>query len=267
MSSGSLTEEQRKRIEENRRKALEKRATLLSQRQQQKVPSTTTSSATSNSRGDPGKFSPNNAVQPSRKEHVFPSSSTVGTKMPQRRLPLQSGGVKPSASLQLVGKASNTVSNTNIVTNGRAKPPSVGSNTKSQNSAVGAATSISKPSNGPASLNSFQSTVSQFYRPQSNPSSSIRKFETSKTSTLSTTTASTSVNNRAGPSKSVAASSLNFRKSEKEVKGNCVLISRQRFTVVVPYQAQLIGIFKTIPSRSYGKIDSLAIFILETHNS
>lgn len=33
MSSGGLTEEQRKRIEENRRKALEKRAALLSQRQ------------------------------------------------------------------------------------------------------------------------------------------------------------------------------------------------------------------------------------------
>ena len=42
--------------------------------------------------------------------------------------------------------------------------------------------------------------------------------------------------------------------SEKAIKGMCVLLSRKRFSVNVGYHAQLIGIFKTIPSRSYGKL-------------
>ena len=123
-----------------------------------------------------------------------------------------------------------------MFTNGHAVPRSVGFTANS----TGAVKSIS-----------FQSTVSQFYRPQNIASSSIRKFESSNSSV---TTDSVSENNKAGPVKSAVACSLNFRKSEKEVKGNCVLISRERFTVVVPYQAQLIGIFKTMPSRKYGKI-------------
>ena len=248
MSSGGLTEEQRKRIEENRRKALEKRAALLSQRQLQKVPSASASSSTS--KGEAGKLTFSNAVQPPRKEHALLSSSTDSTSMHQRQLPLQSDGVKPGTKSESVGPASKNY----MYTNGHAKPSLVGSSAKPQDSSVVSVTSIPKTSNRPASLTSFQSTVSQFYRPQNNPtgSSAMRKLETSNPSS---TTASTSANTKSGPLKSGATtSSLNFRKLEKEVKGHCVLISRHRFTVVVPYQAQLIGIFKSIPSRSYGKI-------------
>jgi len=226
MSSGNLTEEQRKRIEENRRKALEKRAAILRQRQQQKVPSTKTSAT---SRGDSEKFACNNAVLPLQKQHALLSSSTAYTKLPQGQLSLQSGGVKPSSK----SHSDSQVSNPNTFTIGQAKPALVCSSAKS---------------NGSSSFKSFQSTVSQFYRAQNNPSASVKKFETSNSSK---TTASTSANNKAEPSKSSVASSMNFLKSEKAVKGNCVLISRERFAVVVPYQAQLIGIFKTIPSRSY----------------
>ena len=254
MSSGGLTEEQRKRIEENRRKALEKRAVLSSQRQQKNYAPTTTSSATHRGGGDAGKFATNRAVKPSREEHGLFSASKDKTSGPPRQPCLQSGGDKPSSNLKSVGH----VSNSYMYTNGHAKPPLVGESVN--NTTVGSTTSVSKPSNGPASLNSFQNTISKFYRPQDASSLSIRKFDTQSTRKLnsnsSTTTTSTSVSasNKAGPSKSSAAHNLNFKgKSEKSVKGNCVLISRQRFTVVAPYQAQLIGIFKTIPSRSYGR--------------
>lgn len=242
MSSGCLTEEQRRRIEENRRKALEKRAALLRQRQEQKPTSTTLSTSTSSATfsSNASKFASNNAAQPPRKEHALLSSSKVNTRVPQRQLSLQSGGVKPSSNSQSVGKAPNT----NMFTNGHAVPRSVGFTANS----TGAVKSISKPLNAPASVSSFQSTVSQFYRPQNIASSSIRKFVSSNSSI---TTDSVSENNKSGPVKPGAACSLNFRKSEKEVKGNCVLISRERFTVVAPYQAQLIGIFKTMPSRKY----------------
>ena len=38
----------------------------------------------------------------------------------------------------------------------------------------------------------------------------------------------------------------------KSVKGTCVLLSQTRFAVKVKFHGPLIGIFKTIPSRSYG---------------
>lgn len=251
MSSERLTEEQRKRIEENRRKALEKRAALLSQRQQKLPPAS--------SKGAAGKIAFNNAVQPPRKEHALLSSSTGNTSMQQRQLPLQSDGVRPGTKSQSVGPASNTY----MYTNGHAKPSLVGSSANSQKSSMVPVTSVPGTSHGPDSLTSFQSTVSQFYHPQNNPSSSssMRKFETSNSSSA---TASISANTKAGPLKTGATSSLNFRRSEKEVKGNCVLISRDRFTVVVPYQAQLIGIFKTIPSKRYGKINFITSIALES---
>lgn len=130
----------------------------------------------------------------------------------------------------------------------------------SQNTSVGSTTSTCKTSNEPTSLNSFQNKISKFYRPRNVSSSScspVRECETKLNSNSSVTFSSVSVSasNRTVPSKASAAHTLNAKgKSGKTVKGNCVLISRQRFTVVVPYQAQLIGIFKTIPSRSYGKL-------------
>ena len=243
MSSGGLTEEQRRRIEENRRKALEKRAALVSQRQQQNAP-TRTSSATD--RAD-GKFASNRTVASSRGERGLFSSDNDKSSVPHRQPFLQSGDK----------------SNSNLhASNSHKKPPSVGPDLNSQNTSAGSTAFASRTSNASGSLNSFQSTISKFYRPQHASSSPIRKFETKNTSPSSssmstkTTDTSTSASNRAGPSKSNAANHFkNFKgTSEKPVKGNCVLISRQRFAVVVPYQAQLIGIFKTIPSRSYGML-------------
>lgn len=242
MSSGSLTEEQRKRIEENRRKALEKRAALLNQREQQKLTNTSSSSATSvraaTFRSETDKTTVSNDVPPTRKEHALLSLSTGNTIVPQRQLSLQCGGAKPTTTpLSIAGQASNT--------HIHAKPSLTGSIARPQNSA--AAATSKKSSVGPSSVNSFQSTLSQFCRPQINPSSSTRKYPSS-------TTNGVSVNDKPRALKIGSSSTLNCRKPEKEVKGNCVLISRERFTVVVPFQAQLIGIFKTMPSKRYGKV-------------
>ena len=248
MSSGGLTEEQRKRIEENRRKALEKRAALLSQRQPKNVPPTGTAKTSSTVKCDAGQFTSNCVLKTTGEERGLSSSSRNKTSVPQRQPSVQSVGERPSLNdLQAKSYACNSY----MYTNGH---PAV----NSQNTSVGSTTSTSKTSNEPTSLNSFQNKISKFYRPQNVPScSAMRKFETKPNSNLSMTSSSVSVSasNRTVPSKASSAQSLNVKgKSEKTVKGNCVLISRQRFTVVVPYQAQLIGIFKTIPSRSYGKL-------------
>ena len=40
------------------------------------------------------------------------------------------------------------------------------------------------------------------------------------------------------------------------VTGNCQLLSKERFIVIVPYQEQLIEIFKSIDSKVYSKLQS-----------
>jgi len=256
MSSGGLTEEQRKRIEENRRKALEKRAALLSQREPKYAPpkgTTKTSSATD--KCDSGiKFASNCVARTTGEERGLLGLSRVKTSVPHSQPSVQSGGNRPSSNdLQTKSHASNSY----MYTNGHAKPPLIGPAVNSQYTSVGSTTSTSKISDGPTSsttINSFQNKISKFYRPQNVHSSAVRKFETepNSNSSVASTSASVSASNKTGPSKAGAAHTVNVKgKSEKPVKGNCVLISRQRFTVVVPYQGQLIGIFKTIPSRSY----------------
>lgn len=131
-----------------------------------------------------------------------------------------------------------------------------GSNVNSQKIPAGSLASTSKTFNSAGTLNSFQRSISKFYRPQT--LSSTRNFKHTSPCKSSggtaTTTESTSsrTSPRAGTSKPNTGNVSNLKgNSEKQVKGNCTLISRHRFTVVVPYQAQLIGIFKTLPSRNY----------------
>ena len=231
MSAGGLTADQRRRIEENRRKALEKRAALQSQRQQQIAPSVTD--------GADGKFASSRMVTTSREERcVFPRGSSIKSREPQRQVSLQSS----------------EKSSSNVF----------------ENNSADSMASASKTYNSAGSLNSFQRSISKFYRPQTSSSSSARNSETKFTSpckssgATATTTKSTSskISPRAGTSKPNTGNVVNFKEnSEKPVKGNCALISRQRFTVVVPYQAQLIGIFKTLPSRNYGMLTFTVSFL------
>jgi hypothetical protein len=50
------------------------------------------------------------------------------------------------------------------------------------------------------------------------------------------------------------------------VTGNCQLLSKERFAVAVPYQEQLIDIFKSIDSKVYGKLHFCSTFCRELVN-
>lgn len=262
MSSGQLTDEQQRRIEENRRKALEKRAARLRQQQEQTAWSTNTASTTFKLNINRGNFVSSNAAQPPRDENALLSSNKPNSYVPQRQMSAKSEGVKHSLNVTpSVGQASNA----NLSMNGNTIRSSTGFSGESQNSLVGASKAMVKPSNNERSSRSFQSTVSQFYRPQNIPdsSSSKRKFESTNPGTKPSTVSSSGfANSNSGSLKSGVVSSVNVKNTEKEVKGNCVLMSRERFAVVVPYQPQVIGIFKTIPSRSYGKIHLIGLLYI-----
>lgn len=48
-----------------------------------------------------------------------------------------------------------------------------------------------------------------------------------------------------------------WQKPGASIHGQCVLTSRSRFEVDVPYHAEVIGAFKQMPSKNYGERDSL----------
>ena len=74
--------------------------------------------------------------------------------------------------------------------------------------------------------------------------------------------------NRAHSSSAVSTHSaplqMKFNELQKAVKANCTLVSRTRFKVLVPYDPNLIDIFKQVPSRSYGEwyLECVLCFIL-----
>lgn len=49
------------------------------------------------------------------------------------------------------------------------------------------------------------------------------------------------------------------------VTGSCQLLSKERFMVIVPYQEQLIEIFKSIDSKVYSKLQSLHCHLVLTY--
>lgn len=53
--------------------------------------------------------------------------------------------------------------------------------------------------------------------------------------------------------KSLLKMCKNWKKPSALVKGKCILISRLRFEVDIGYSAEVIGVFKQMNSRNYGK--------------
>ncbi|XP_069671240.1 SWI/SNF-related matrix-associated actin-dependent regulator of chromatin subfamily A-like protein 1 isoform X5 [Periplaneta americana] len=72
-----------------------------------------------------------------------------------------------------------------------------------------------------------------------------------------------------GRNSAVHQKSVNhFYKSKKKVvSGYCRLLSRQRFSVVVPYHAQLVDIFRSINSKSFDTKEKTWSFALEDYNT
>lgn len=56
-----------------------------------------------------------------------------------------------------------------------------------------------------------------------------------------------------GSSTSAHLSAVPVKKPAVSVRGKCVLHTEDRFRVEVGYHAELIAVFKTIPSKNYGK--------------
>lgn len=239
MSSSSLSEEQKKRIAENRRKALEKRAALLTQRQQLTSSATSRQSAT-------GKFI---NLSPQNKHELLPSNAR-NTSMSQTRPSLHSIGCNVTSRSDVGQHQAKSSASIFTEVDVQANSSRIDSGTKFLGSS-GTGTSTNKTLSDSSSIKSFQSSLSKFHRPQNNPSTSTKNSKISEAVSNTANIAS----KRKEPSRIGGTSNLDGRKAAKEVKGSCVLISRDRFAVVVPYQPQLIGIFKTMPSRKYGKSD------------
>jgi hypothetical protein len=70
--------------------------------------------------------------------------------------------------------------------------------------------------------------------------------------TLNAYTKQTKKKAESNPRQFVHQRSTSFSTAEI-VTGSCTLLSKERFTVIVPYQEQLIDIFKSLDSKIYGK--------------
>lgn len=221
-TSAKLSDEQRRKIDENRRKALEKRAARLNEGK---------SSASAN------------------KVAAFSHSKQVRT-FPQKSL--------PSSATSEHAKTSDSSSLTSKFSNSSAANTCRTSNTLAQTS------SSSAHAHQNDSNENMKSFVSQFTRPTS---SSNSFYKTDKPSGVEKLFSSNNNNNEQKfplknlphqPNSGNGSESSNVKTGPskgptKVVKATCVLLSRNRFAVKAQFHGPLIGMFKTIPSRSYGK--------------
>ena len=246
MSSGGLTEEQKKRIEENRLRALERRAARSTHSQQSAVLIS-------------AKHGNNSYTSSSHSRPTVGETSTSLSSLKNSSAPKQQTHFKPGESHR---------NDNHIVTSDDYElPTSLEFNLKSQCPMLRSSASTSDSLQG---LNAFQNKISKFYRPARSPAAARKIASSCKASSKSSQICTQTLSFQLPSAPGVPQNSTKmpaFSKMEKAVKGNCVLISRERFTVLVPYQAQLIGIFKTIPSRSYGKLSRARKFSTQSHTS
>jgi hypothetical protein len=227
--SGNLTNEQRRKIEENRRKALEKRAARLNQPKQPDTTLRLTENVVKTNKST-GSFSMQSvARQANTKEQNETGSGNVGF-----------GGTRP-----FPGQGSNSSNKSQIQT----------TETTSNNN---------EHETLEAKTTNIQDFVSKFTRPSSSKTSFTKNdksfgvdtfFSTNSKTTLESKpqqTSQLSTNNKDKVCGASVAPALGTTKDTKITKGTCILISKKRFAVKVGYHAQLIGLFRTIPSHSYG---------------
>lgn len=66
------------------------------------------------------------------------------------------------------------------------------------------------------------------------------------------------------PSNSSTSSGVPAKKPAISVRGKCVAHTEGRFRVEVSYHAELIAVFKSIPSKTYGKCVAVRLLFLQT---
>lgn len=264
-SSGGLTVEQKRRIEENRQKALAKRAQKTSpnkseygvnnnrtsgniQKTVNFIPSTNKTSVTSSSK-------PVSATEVQYSGNLF-----KGNNLP-RQTSYSSSNSKNSLSNQINKHSAHTLSNQNVVS------------LSSQNSSSGTYRPYTSTS-GVASNNASSSNSSNkpFCNTSAGNSASSSALHKPFTSTIShSTEESKPTQNFTGqlPSQEKNADKQRniFGVGVKPVKGQCILISRERFEVKVGYSQPLIELFKKMKTKMYDAVTKKWSFMLEEYEA
>ena len=265
----SLTEEQRRRIEENKRKALALRAKKQSPVKQSAGPQHL-------SRGCTGI---NHAQIEENKRKALALRAQKQSPVKQSVAPqVLSRGGSSINDLQTEQTGSNTSNfgNTKQYSDGN---PSQSSNKGSyfsqsmSKAPVGSGNTFSSGMNNSIkqsnSVGLTQSSSFNKATPLSNPSRDFNSNKSSSSGVTSNTfnTSSNSWNKNSGNSNPSAkpttgnsnliakpATNVFSVKFGNNVKGKCVLISRERFEVQVGFSAPLVEVFKSMPTKLYGKV-------------
>lgn len=281
-ASGGLTAEQKRKIEENRQKALAKRAEKLS-----KSPIKACYGFSDNtSSGNRPNIGNNNVVTHANKASNNMGQSSVSNFHNAGNERIVGNNVKPSDHTSGTGNYGNSKCNfpssnlsKNYVKTGQSSTsiksnPSLShqinrhsaqtlsdqklGNNLSTNQNSPSSSGSYRPYNGSASSTSSCSGVYKAY----NSSGSSTSNSSSSTSNASSFTPS---NNNTGSSKPTsnftgilpAKEETNkrniFTALGKSVKGQCILISRDRFEVKVGYSQPLIELFKRMKTKMYGE--------------
>lgn len=243
-SSGSkLSEEQKRRIEENRRKALERR----NQRRQINVagsrPVTGIQSRTNCAEnGAVKRFSSTEQNAPlfqDRTTKERDNTNSIISKLANTRLPTQ---------IQSEDKNSEKTADNNCQNTGANNC----STYKFYLSAKSKVTTSTTDSHHPRACTSIASTTDSIYQmKRKNHDNSLVNSKHSSSIQFQNFSHNQECGREYGREQKQLSSMT--CPSEKAIKGYCVLISRKRFSVNVGYHPQLIGVFKTIKSRSYGE--------------
>ncbi|XP_046902966.1 SWI/SNF-related matrix-associated actin-dependent regulator of chromatin subfamily A-like protein 1 isoform X2 [Hypomesus transpacificus] len=230
--SSNLTAEQQRKIEENRQKALAKRALRLAQ------------ASSINSQQSPGNDIPNACQQqhgtasaplgPPNKRWTPPSSTfrPAPPELPTRSAPAQINNnrqfVKPNelfSGHNSLNTATKQIKVIDPLPNSKAKLPG-------KEFSSGVSTGLKRPFEQKVISNPSGSTVGAFYKPGSKPAVQCAGAQSSSSAFGST-------------------NAMIIKKLGITVMGKCVSHSEERFRVEVGYNAELIALFKNIPSKNY----------------
>ncbi|KAJ8314137.1 hypothetical protein KUTeg_008698 [Tegillarca granosa] len=251
MSSGSLTEEQKRRIEENKRKALAKRAEKSSQSPVKSVnpQAQPSGSGIFSNQSSNLQFSYN-----AKPAHTVPRNIPVPQNIAGRSGNFSKSVVNPpdktkgSNFSQSSSGACLNKNNTSSLTKSL--------NAYSCNSAVNKTTSFSKWASNNGNTKLFEqkknSNTASSSQTRTNQSVSVGKYQKPQNSSLSNVeTVANSIAQSSVKPEGAAGKNHFSTFGKNTVKGCCVLISRERFEVNVGYCAPLLEVFKSMKTKLY----------------
>lgn len=109
-------------------------------------------------------------------------------------------------------------------------------------------------SNTPSTSKNMQSVPQSFVKSQSLPFSHAVDSHYSGTSSSGSCSGGPSSIEQPKPCAASSSSGKQFLQLKKIVKANFVMISKENFKVLVPFDAEVIEVFKKMKTRSYGKL-------------